>query len=144
METHCPWRVWRTSYTLWSMMSMSLYLLHSLHSAGSDLLLCWFQLLDFEARSGEQVPLLLKMKRSQLALSKAVESGDTDLGNCVVPRHHLSVTLTTSLMVSCGFSLHGGDVSEERDEPRRFLHDTEKPAGRPQSLQTGSLHHHFI
>uniref|UniRef100_A0A3Q0T1W0 Vacuolar protein sorting-associated protein 16 homolog n=1 Tax=Amphilophus citrinellus TaxID=61819 RepID=A0A3Q0T1W0_AMPCI len=37
------------------------------------------QLLDFEARSGEQVPLLLKMKRSQLALSKAVESGDTDL-----------------------------------------------------------------
>ncbi|KAG7217724.1 hypothetical protein INR49_020981 [Caranx melampygus] len=38
------------------------------------------KLLDFEARSGEQVPLLLKMKRSQLALSKAVESGDTDLG----------------------------------------------------------------
>lgn len=38
------------------------------------------QLLDFEARSAEQVPLLLKMKRSQLALSKAVESGDTDLG----------------------------------------------------------------
>lgn len=44
--------------------------------------LFWFtlQLLDFEARSAEQVPLLLKMKRSQLALSKAVESGDTDLG----------------------------------------------------------------
>lgn len=58
-------------------------------SGGSTLVLhwfpvgsCWFalQLLDFEARSGEQVPLLLKMKRSQLALSKAVESGDTDLG----------------------------------------------------------------
>uniref|UniRef100_A0AAQ5Y850 Vacuolar protein sorting-associated protein 16 homolog n=1 Tax=Amphiprion ocellaris TaxID=80972 RepID=A0AAQ5Y850_AMPOC len=42
------------------------------------------KLLDFEARSGEQVPLLLKMKRSQLALSKAVESGDTDLGECGV------------------------------------------------------------
>lgn len=83
--THCdPW---------WA---CHVYLLLSLHSAGSDLLLCWFQLLDFEARSGEQVPLLLKMKRSQLALSKAVESGDTDLGNCVVPRHHLSVTLMTS------------------------------------------------
>lgn len=38
------------------------------------------QLLDFEPRSGEQVPLLLKMKRSHLALNKAVESGDTDLG----------------------------------------------------------------
>lgn len=43
------------------------------------------KLLDFEARSGEQVPLLLKMKRSQLALSKAVESGDTDLGECFSP-----------------------------------------------------------
>ncbi|KAG7231904.1 hypothetical protein INR49_010109 [Caranx melampygus] len=42
------------------------------------------KLLDFEARSGEQVPLLLKMKRSQLALSKAVESGDTDLGDAPV------------------------------------------------------------
>lgn len=52
-----------------------------------------FQLLDFEARSGEQVPLLLKMKRSQLALSKAVESGDTDLGESVSPTLHLSVRL---------------------------------------------------
>uniref|UniRef100_A0A1A7XRE5 Vacuolar protein sorting-associated protein 16 homolog n=1 Tax=Iconisemion striatum TaxID=60296 RepID=A0A1A7XRE5_9TELE len=42
------------------------------------------KLLDFEARSGEQVPLLLKMKRSQLALGKAVESGDTDLVYTVV------------------------------------------------------------
>ncbi|KAK7877787.1 hypothetical protein WMY93_031547 [Mugilogobius chulae] len=42
------------------------------------------KLLEFEARSGEQVPLLLKMKRSQLALSKAVESGDTDLVFTVV------------------------------------------------------------
>lgn len=38
------------------------------------------QLLEYEPRSGEQVPLLLKMKRSKLALSKAIESGDTDLG----------------------------------------------------------------
>lgn len=52
------------------------------------LFLC--QLLDFEARSGEQVPLLLKMKRSQLALSKAVESGDTDLGESASPAHYLS------------------------------------------------------
>lgn len=38
------------------------------------------QLLEYEPRSGEQVPLLLKMRRSKLALSKAIESGDTDLG----------------------------------------------------------------
>uniref|UniRef100_A0A8C4ZJQ5 Vacuolar protein sorting-associated protein 16 homolog n=1 Tax=Gadus morhua TaxID=8049 RepID=A0A8C4ZJQ5_GADMO len=42
------------------------------------------KLLDYEARSGEQVPLLLKMRRSQLALSKAIESGDTDLVYTVV------------------------------------------------------------
>ncbi|NXL96531.1 VPS16 protein, partial [Tyrannus savana] len=36
------------------------------------------QLLEYEPRSGEQVPLLLKMKRSKLALGKAIESGDTD------------------------------------------------------------------
>ncbi|NXK97895.1 VPS16 protein, partial [Formicarius rufipectus] len=37
------------------------------------------KLLEYEPRSGEQVPLLLKMKRSKLALGKAIESGDTDL-----------------------------------------------------------------
>ncbi|XP_044284737.1 vacuolar protein sorting-associated protein 16 homolog isoform X2 [Varanus komodoensis] len=42
------------------------------------------KLLEYEPRSGEQVPLLLKMKRSQLALSKAIESGDTDLVYTVV------------------------------------------------------------
>lgn len=49
---------------------------------GLSVILCWslFQLLEFEPRSGEQVPLLLKMKKSPLALSKAIESGDTDLG----------------------------------------------------------------
>jgi len=44
------------------------------------MLISVFQLLEFEPRSGEQVPLLLKMKKSPLALSKAIESGDTDLG----------------------------------------------------------------
>ncbi|XP_044284736.1 vacuolar protein sorting-associated protein 16 homolog isoform X1 [Varanus komodoensis] len=47
-------------------------------------LLACLQLLEYEPRSGEQVPLLLKMKRSQLALSKAIESGDTDLVYTVV------------------------------------------------------------
>ncbi|XP_075772198.1 vacuolar protein sorting-associated protein 16 homolog [Pelodiscus sinensis] len=42
------------------------------------------KLLEYEPRSGEQVPLLLKMKKSQLALNKAIESGDTDLVYTVV------------------------------------------------------------
>ncbi|KAG8725757.1 hypothetical protein FRC11_001556, partial [Ceratobasidium sp. 423] len=37
-------------------------------------------LLDYEPRPGEQVPLLLQMKEERLALIKAVDSGDTDLG----------------------------------------------------------------
>lgn len=42
------------------------------------------KLLEYEAKSEDQVPLLLKMKRSNLALSKAIESGDTDLVYTVV------------------------------------------------------------
>ena len=40
------------------------------------------QLLDYEPRASDQVPLLLSMKEDRLALTKAVESGDTDLGTC--------------------------------------------------------------
>jgi len=38
------------------------------------------QLLDYEPRASDQVPLLLAMKEDRLALAKAVDSGDTDLG----------------------------------------------------------------
>jgi hypothetical protein len=38
------------------------------------------QLLDHEPRASDQVPLLLSMKEDRLALVKAVDSGDTDLG----------------------------------------------------------------
>lgn len=38
------------------------------------------QLLDHESRASDQVPLLLTMKEDRLALEKAVDSGDTDLG----------------------------------------------------------------
>lgn len=102
------------------------------------------QLLDFEARSGEQVPLLLKMKRSQLALSKAVESGDTDLGESLSPTPYLShecdITLINS-PVCLVLSVHSGELPEERDEQRRFLHDSEEPAGCSESLQTGTHPH---
>ena len=37
------------------------------------------QLLDHETRAGKQVPLLLSMEEDEIALDKAIESGDTDL-----------------------------------------------------------------
>jgi hypothetical protein len=37
--------------------------------------------LDYEPRAADQVPLLISMQQEELALSKAIESGDTDLGN---------------------------------------------------------------
>ncbi|KAK2188750.1 hypothetical protein NP493_123g03022 [Ridgeia piscesae] len=37
------------------------------------------KLLDHEPKAAEQVPLLMKMKKDELALLKAIESGDTDL-----------------------------------------------------------------
>ncbi|KAI8351246.1 Vps16, N-terminal region-domain-containing protein [Mortierella sp. GBAus27b] len=36
-------------------------------------------LLDYEPRAGDQVPLLMSMEQDELALTKAIESGDTDL-----------------------------------------------------------------
>jgi hypothetical protein len=38
-------------------------------------------LLDYEPRAADQVPLLMSMQEDELALIKAIESGDTDLGN---------------------------------------------------------------
>ena len=37
------------------------------------------ELLNYEPRAGKQVPLLLAMKEDNIALDKAIESGDTDL-----------------------------------------------------------------
>lgn len=45
------------------------------------------QLLNSEPRASEQVPLLIKMRRDQLALTKALESGDTDLGKLFLIMH---------------------------------------------------------
>lgn len=47
------------------------------------------QLLDHESRASDQVPLLLTMKEDRLALEKAADSGNTDLGSVF----HVSVGL---------------------------------------------------
>lgn len=49
---------------------------HALEEGRPDLAT---RLLDFEPRAGQQVPLLMKMHKDNIALSKAIESGDTDL-----------------------------------------------------------------
>lgn len=40
-------------------------------------------LLDYEPRAADQVPLLLQMRQDKVALVKAVDSGDTDLGRMI-------------------------------------------------------------
>lgn len=42
------------------------------------------QLLNHEPRAGKQVPLLLNMEEDEIALDKAIESGDVDLVNYVL------------------------------------------------------------
>ena len=44
------------------------------------------QLLDYEPRAADQVPLLMNMQENEIALVKAIESGDSDLGPCCVSR----------------------------------------------------------
>lgn len=39
-------------------------------------------MLEYEPRAADQVPLLLRMEQWELAVIKAVDSGDTDLGTC--------------------------------------------------------------
>lgn len=49
------------------------------------------QLLNYEPRAGRQVPLLLSMEEDEIALDKAIESGDTDLGKYYLLEFMLSV-----------------------------------------------------
>lgn len=44
----------------------------------------YMQLLDHEVHAREQVPLLMEMRKADLALDKAIESGDPQLGKYTV------------------------------------------------------------
>lgn len=63
------------------------------------------KLLDHEPRASDQVPLLLSMKEDRLALTKAVEGGDTDLV------YHVLLHLQRRLPLGSFFRLieEGGD-----------------------------------
>lgn len=54
------------------------------------------QLLNYEPRAEEQVPLLITLHEDELALVKAVESGDTDLSMSILRHTH---TLRTFLPI---------------------------------------------
>ncbi|XP_065179168.1 vacuolar protein sorting-associated protein 16 homolog [Sycon ciliatum] len=61
------------------------------------------RLLDYEPRSADQVPLLMKMKYDELALEKAIESGDTDLVYTVVMHLRDNRELADFLMFIRGY-----------------------------------------
>lgn len=44
------------------------------------------QLLEYEPRAEEQVPLLITLQEDEMALDKSIASGDTDLGMCACRR----------------------------------------------------------
>jgi len=68
---------------------------HAIECGKTDLAI---RLLNFEPRAAEQVPLLMKMKKFHLALTKAVESGDTDLVYMVILRLNERLQLGEFLM----------------------------------------------
>lgn len=51
------------------------------------------KLLDYEARAPEQVPLLMRMNKDEIALQKAVESGDSELVSMVTEHMYKKMTL---------------------------------------------------
>ena len=48
------------------------------------IILCLFQLLNHEVHAKDQVPLLIEMKKADVALDKAIESGDPQLGKITI------------------------------------------------------------
>ncbi|XP_057293833.1 vacuolar protein sorting-associated protein 16 homolog [Hydractinia symbiolongicarpus] len=56
------------------------------------------KLLDYEPRAEDQVPLLMRMSRDELALQKAVDSGDTELVYMVTEHMRKNMTLGEFLM----------------------------------------------
>lgn len=57
------------------------------------------ELLNHEPRAGRQVPLLLSMEEDELALDKAIESGDTDLVHFVLHQLRRKLSLATFFRV---------------------------------------------
>ena len=50
--------------------------------------------MDYEPRAADQVPLLISMEEDEMALMKAIESGDTDLGKIRILFHVIYMLYT--------------------------------------------------
>lgn len=57
--------------------------------------------MDHELRASDQVPLLLMMKEDRLALQKAVDSGDTDLGTVQLLDEGMRLLIYLQCIMSC-------------------------------------------
>ena len=94
---------------------------HAIEYGKNDLAI---RLLNFEPRAAEQVPLLMKMKKFHLALTKAVDSGDTDLVYMVIlhlkERLQLGEFLMDIRTVPVAYALY---LQYCREENRQMLHD---------------------
>lgn len=78
------------------------------------------QLLNHEPRGGKQVPLLLTMEEGDLALDKAIESGDTDL------IHYVLLHLKSRLPLSAFFrTINARPVAAALVEATARANDTE-------------------
>ncbi|KAM7184324.1 putative vacuolar protein sorting-associated protein 16 [Rhypophila sp. PSN 637] len=82
------------------------------------------ELLNHEPRAGRQVPLLLSMEEDELALDKAIESGDTDLIYMVLHELRRKLTLadffhvinsrpTATALVEASSRFNGGAAYED-------------------------------
>jgi len=84
------------------------------------------KLLDYEARAPEQVPLLMRMNKNEIALQKAVESGDTELVYMVIDHMKNNMSKTDNFLMTirdfppAAMSLI---IKQSKEEDRRLLFD---------------------
>lgn len=99
------------------------------------------KLLDYESKAADQVPLLIGMNKNQLALEKAIESGDTDLVYMVVmdlkEKKPLNEFLMTIRYFPVALSLF---VKFCKEQDRKTLENLYKQDD--QFLNLGNLHLH--
>lgn len=82
------------------------------------------QLLNHETRAGKQVPLLLSMEEDEIALDKALESGDTDLVFFVLLQHKKKLALASFFRLLTNRPVATALVeSSARDQDRELLKD---------------------
>eukprot|EP00698_Gefionella_okellyi_P023700 TRINITY_DN8167_c0_g1_i1.p1 TRINITY_DN8167_c0_g1~~TRINITY_DN8167_c0_g1_i1.p1 ORF type:complete len:850 (-),score=211.21 TRINITY_DN8167_c0_g1_i1:1962-4364(-) len=93
------------------------------------------ELLENEPRAADQVPLLLTMHEDELALVKAIESGDTDLVQMVLTRLRSALSeldfqrLIHNKPLAANLFIVNAQLSEDPDDHdlvRRFFHATNR------------------